>query len=156
MLRSIAFAGLLIFAAIAGAAAQSGGIEVDHVWARATPGGAKTAALYMTLTNKGTDADRLVAVSTPVAGTADVHTTITENGVMRMRPAGPLEVKPGTPVEMKPGGYHIMLMQLAGPLVAGQSFPVNLTFEKAGKVEVTATVEKAGAMGPGAMPGMKM
>jgi len=157
MLRSIVFAGLLVFAVIAGAAAQSGGgIEVGHVWARATPGGAKTAAVYMTLDNKGADADRLVAVSTPVAGMADVHSTTTENGVMRMRPAGPLEIKPGAAVEMKPGGYHVMLMQLKGPLVAGQSFPVNLTFEKAGTVQVTATVEKAGAMGPGAMPGMKM
>jgi periplasmic copper chaperone A len=156
MLRSIALAALLVLASVGGAAAQTPSIQADHVWARATPGGAKTAAIYMTLSNKGTADDRLVSVSTPVAGTAEVHSTTTENGMMRMRPAGPLDVKPGTPVVLKPGGYHVMLMDLKGPLVAGQSFAVTLTFEKAGAVEVTATVEKAGAMGPGAMPGMKM
>jgi len=48
------------------------------------------------------------------------------------------------------------LMELKGALKEGQSFAVTLTFEKAGRVEATATVERAGATAPGAMPGMKM
>ena len=156
MLRSIALAALLVLASVAGAAAQTPSIEADHVWARATPGGAKTAAIYMTLVNKGSADDRLVSVSTPVAGVAELHTSTTENGMMRMRPVEALDVTPGTPAVLKPGGYHVMLMELKGPLVTGQSFAVSLTFEKAGRIDVTATVEKAGAMGPGAMPGMKM
>jgi copper(I)-binding protein len=156
MLRSIALAALLVLASVAGAAAQTPSIEADHVWARATPGGAKTAAIYMTLVNKGSADDRLVSVSTPVAGVAELHTSTTENGMMRMRPVEALDVTPGTPAVLKPGGYHVMLMELKGPLVTGQSFAVSLTFEKAGRIDVTATVEKAGAMGPDAMPGMKM
>ena len=156
MLRSIALAALLVLASVAGAAAQTPSIEADHVWARATPGGAKTGAIYMTLVNKGSADDRLVSVSTPVAGVAELHTSTTENGMMRMRPVEALDVTPGTPAVLKPGGYHVMLMELKGPLVTGQSFAVSLTFEKAGRIDVTATVEKAGAMGPGAMPGMKM
>lgn len=156
MPRSIALAAFLVLATIAGAAAQTSTIEADHVWARATPGGAKTAAIYMTLVNKGAADDRLVSVSTPVAGMAEVHTTTTENGVMRMRPAGPLDLKPGASLVLKPGGYHVMLMDLKGPLIAGQSIPLSLTFEKAGKLDVSAVVQKPGAMGPGAMPGMKM
>ncbi|HXP75485.1 MAG TPA: copper chaperone PCu(A)C [Stellaceae bacterium] len=156
MLRSILLTALLAIAGIAPAVAQAPTVEVGHAWARATPGGAKTAALYMTLVNKGADDDRLVSVSTPVAGKADLHTTTTENGIMRMRPIEALDVKPGTPTVLKPGGYHVMLMDLKAPLVAGQSFTVSLTFEKAGKVDVTAVVEKVGAMAPGAMPGMKM
>lgn len=65
-------------------------------------------------------------------------------------------MKLGTPRVLKPGGYHIMVTDLKGPLVAGQSFAVSLTFGKRGEIDVTAVVEKAGAMGPGAMPGMKM
>jgi copper(I)-binding protein len=156
MLRSIALAALLVLASVAGAVAQTPSIEADHVWARATPGGAKTGAIYMTLVNKGSADDRLVSVSTPVAGVAELHTSTTENGMMRMRPVEALDVTPGTPAVLKPGGYHVMLMELKGPLVTGQSFAVSLTFEKAGTIDVTATVEKAGAMGPGAMPGMKM
>ena len=156
MLRTIAVTSLLALTMIASVSAQTSSIEVNHVWARATPAGAKTAAVYMTLTNKGSAPDRLMSVSTSVADKADVHTTINDNGVTRMRPAGALTVTPGTPTELKPGGYHIMLMDLKGPLVAGQSFALSLTFEKAGTINATATVEKAGSMGPGDMPGMKM
>ncbi|HLJ20520.1 MAG TPA: copper chaperone PCu(A)C, partial [Stellaceae bacterium] len=84
MLRSILLIGLLAIASIAPAMAQAPTVEVNQAWARATPGGAKTAALYMTLVNKGTAEDRLVSVSTPVAGNAELHSTTTENGVMHM------------------------------------------------------------------------
>ena len=156
MLRSIWLIAFLALATAAPALAETGSVEVNKAWARATPGGAKTAALYMTLVNKGTAEDRLVSVSTPVAGKAEVHSTTTENGVMHMAPVAALVVKPGTPTVLKPGGYHVMLMDLKGPLVAGKTFVITLTFEKAGKVDTTVTVEKMGAMGPGAMPGMQM
>ena len=156
MFRSILLAGLLAVAGVVTAGAQSPTVKVEHAWARATPGGAKTAALYMTLLNKGGADDRLVSVSTPVAGKAEVHSTTTENGVMRLRPVEALDVKAGTSTILKPGGYHVMLTDLKAPLVAGQSFAVTLTFENAGKIDATATVQKAGATAPGAMPGMKM
>jgi copper(I)-binding protein len=75
---------------------------------------------------------------------------------MKMRPLPAVDIKAGGQAELKPGGMHIMLVGLAAPLKEGQTFPLTLTFEKAGKVEVTVTVEKAGAMGDRAMPGMKM
>lgn len=152
MLRAILLAGVFVV----GGDATAAGVEVTHAWARATPAGATTAALYMTLINGGTADDRLVSVSTPVAGVAQLHATTSENGVMGMRPVAALDVKPGTPTVLKPGGYHVMLMDLKGPLVAGQSFAVSVTFEKAGKVNVTAAVEKSGAMAPDVAPGMKM
>ena len=156
MLKSIPFALALVVATVASVAAQTAPIAADHVWARASPSGAKTAAVYLTLVNKGAAEDRLVAVSTGVAGKAELHKTTTENGIASMRPVPALDVKPGTTVVFKPGGYHIMLMELKEPLVAGQSFPLSLTFEKAGKMDVTVTVEKAGAADSGSMPGMKM
>jgi periplasmic copper chaperone A len=156
LLRSILLLGLLALGSAGPVVAQTGSVEVQKAWARATPGGAKTAALYMTLVNKGPDEDRLVSISTPVAGKAELHSTTTENGVMHMGEVAALEVKAGTPTVLKPGGYHVMLMDLKAPLVAGQSFAVTLTFEKAGKIEATAKVEKVGAMAPGSMPGMQM
>ena len=156
MLRSILLTGLLIIAGIATATAQAPTVKVEHAWARATPGGAKAAAVYMTLVNKGSADDRLVSVTTSVAGKAEVHSTTTETGVTRMRPVEALDVKAGTSTTLKPGGYHVMLTDLKAPLVAGQSFAVTLTFENAGKIDATATVQKAGAQAPGAMPGMKM
>lgn len=153
-MRSIFLVGLMLLGSAASAVAQMSPIEVNQAWARATPGGAKTAALYMTLVNKGPAEDRLVSVSTPVAGKAELHSTTTQNGVMHMGSLAGLAVKPGSPTVLKPGGNHVMLMDLKAPLVAGQTFSVSLTFEKAGAVETTVTVQKVGAMGPGAMPGM--
>jgi copper(I)-binding protein len=58
-----------------------------------------------------------------------------------------LTIAPGTAALLKPGGDHVMLMGLKQPLKEGESFPLILTFEKAGDVQVTVKVEKAGATG---------
>jgi len=86
-----------------------------------------------------------------------VHQSINENGVMKMKPVGPLPIEPGKPVALAPGGYHIMLTALKQSLNQGDHFPVTLSFAKAGQVTTTATVAKAGAVMPsmgGGMSGM--
>jgi copper(I)-binding protein len=54
-------------------------------------------------------------------------------------------------VTLKPGGFHIMFMDLAGPMVAGETVDVTLTFEKAGDVMVTMPIvmRPAGGMSHG-------
>jgi copper(I)-binding protein len=47
-----------------------------------------------------------------------------------------------------------MLIGVRAPLAAGQSFPLTLTFDKAGPIEVSVTVTRAPPMS-GSMP-MKM
>jgi len=139
---------------LSGAAAQSPQVTVTDAWSRATPPHAPTAAVYMTLTSA--TADRLVAVSTPVAQQAELHQTTNQGGIMRMRPVvGGLELPPGKPVSLRPGGYHIMLTGLKTSLQAGQSIPLRLTFAHAPPVDVEATVRPLTA-GSGSMPGMKM
>jgi copper(I)-binding protein len=143
--RGLIAAAALLLATVAGAAAEDAALTIDHAWARATPGKAQNGAAYFTVTSTG--GDRLLAVATPVAQKAEVHENIDEKGVMKMRPAGPLTLEPGKPVELKPGGYHVMLIGLKQPLKEGETFPLTLTFEKAGTREVTVAIGKAGAMG---------
>ncbi|HWK47554.1 MAG TPA: copper chaperone PCu(A)C [Stellaceae bacterium] len=132
-------------------------VAVDQVWSRATPKSASTAAIYMTLTNKGPADDRLIAAATPVAGSAGLHEmTVDANNVMKMRQIDGIEVKTGGSTTLKPGGLHVMLEGLKAPLQAGQSFPVTLTFEKAGTIQVTAIVQGAGAATPPSMGGHDM
>jgi copper(I)-binding protein len=146
MLRAFLIAAALLTAA--GAAAQTkSGIEVESAWARATPGSSKDTAAYLKIANKGSTPDRLVSVSSPIAGKADLHETRNENGIMRMRPVTDLNLAPGQTVELKPSAEHIMLTGLKQALKAGDSFPLTLKFEKAGDVPVTVKVERAGAMG---------
>ena len=110
--------------------ASAGKIMVHDAWARASAGAAVNGAVYITLTG-GAQPDRLMAVSTPVAAMAGVHESRAEGGVMRMRPIDALPLLPGKTVTFAPGGYHIMLINLSHPLIAGQTFPLNLTFEHA-------------------------
>jgi len=136
------------------ATAHAADIQIKDAWARATPGGAQTAAVYVTLESAA--GDRLVGVATPAATEAQLHSMSMDNGVMKMRQVDGIDLPAGQTVTLKPGGYHIMLVGLAQPLKEGQTFALTLTFEKAGKQDVTATVQKIGAMGPGDMPGMNM
>jgi hypothetical protein len=150
ILAAVAMAALIATPAFA----DSSGIKVDQVWARATPGAVKTGAIYLTVTNTGTTPDTLEgAVTTPVAEHADVHEMKMANGVMEMRPVKSLTIAPGKSITLEPNGYHIMLTGLKAPLKEGQSVPLTLTFEHAGPQQVTASVAKVGAMHAGEMSG---
>jgi periplasmic copper chaperone A len=129
------------------ALAQTGQLEVNNAWARATPGKAENGAAYLTILSP--TADRLVSVTSPVAKKAELHTMSMTGMVMQMRPVAGVDIPAGQPVSLKPGGEHIMLLGLNQPLREGQSFPLTLNFDKAGPRAVTVTVAKPGATGPG-------
>ena len=121
-------------------------ITVEQAWARATPGGAHTGAAYMTLINNGTSTDQLLSATTPVADQVQFHKNTEDNGVSRMREVHNVELSPGRKVIFKPGQMHMMVVGLKQPLKEGQSFPLTLQFEKAGRMDVSVAIEKVGAM----------
>jgi copper(I)-binding protein len=165
---AMSFCAVLI-GVIAGSSARAeevkaGDLVISQAWSRATPNGAKIGTGYFTIENKGTTADKLVGVSGEVSDKIEVHEMSMNNGVMKMRPVdGGLTIEPGKTIKLAPNGYHLMIMDLKGPLKQGGKVPVTLEFEKAGKVAVTLDVQGIGAQGPGGgdgmmkmSPGMKM
>lgn len=142
-----AFAMLAAGAAQAQTQTSTAPISIEDSWARATAPAAKTGAVYLTIVDRGAP-DHLLALATPVAGTAELHETTMENNVMRMRPVNGLAVSAQGPVTLAPGGYHVMLMGLKQPLQQGQTFPLTLTFQHAGAVQALVTVQAIGAGGP--------
>lgn len=133
-------------ACAASGALAAGNIAVGHAYARATVPGQPSAGAYISIENKGKEADTLKSISTPVAKSAEVHTMAMDGDVMKMREAGSIDIKPSEKIAMTPGnGYHIMLMGLSKPLKSGDHFPMTLTFAKAGKVEVNVEVEAMNA-----------
>jgi periplasmic copper chaperone A len=129
---------------------KAGDLTIGHPWSRATPGGAKVGGGYLTITNKGSAPDRLVAATAAAAADhIEIHEMGTKDGVMTMRPQpNGVTIEPGKTVAFSPGGYHLMLMGLKGPLKEGDRVKAVLTFEKAGPVEVTINVEGMGAQHP--------
>jgi len=103
-------------------------VTVTDAWARATVQGQKATGAFMKITAK--DNAKLVGVSSPVAGVAEIHEMKMEKDIMKMSalPNG-LDLPAGKAVELKPGGYHVMLMDLKAPLAKDSSVSLTLKFK---------------------------
>lgn len=119
-----------------------GDLVIDHPWTKATLPNQPVAGGFMTITNNGDTPDRLVSTTASFAGEVQVHQMAVENDVMKMRqlPDG-LEIPAHGTVELQPGGYHLMFMELDGPVKAGEMYKATLSFENAGSVEVEFKAE---------------
>ncbi len=132
-----------------------GRIEIEDAWARPTLGQSRTGAIYMKIANAGEEADRLIAVETPIADRAELHAHIVEGDVMKMRRLEAVEIPAGGKAALAPGERHVMLFGLARPLEEGDRFGLTLTFEKAGPVEVEVAVRSATGGHRRSMPGYR-
>lgn len=145
--------GLALCTAALAAQAQ---ISVKDAWVRATVAQQKSTGAFMQLSSA--KAVKLVGVSSPVAGVAEVHEMKMDGGVMKMRPVEALDLPAGQAVELKPGSFHLMLMELKAPIKDGDTVPLSLVFEGADKkretVEVKASVRGMGMMQGGMPAGM--
>ena len=99
-------------------------IEIGNPWTRATPPTAPTGGGFLTITNKGTTPDRLIAVRSPASSKVELHEMKMDGNIMRMREIEKgIEIPPGATVELKPGGFHIMFMELKAPFAKDAKVP---------------------------------
>jgi copper(I)-binding protein len=77
-----------------------------------------------------------------------IHVVTAAEGMARMRPVDGVEIPAHQAVTLAPQGMHVMLMDLARPLVAGEHFTLALVFEHAGKVQVEVEVRSPEAGPP--------
>ena len=118
------------------------GIEVMHPWVRETLKGTDVAAGYAKIKNTGKKPDRLVEASLKGAAKGELHETVVEENISKMRPLTEgIVIPPGQTVELKPGALHIMFLGLKTSLDPDQYVDGSLSFEKAGKMEVEFYVE---------------
>jgi copper(I)-binding protein len=104
-------------------------VKVEGAWARATVAGQQGSGAFMSLT--APSALKLVGVSSPVAGVAELHEMKMEGDIMRMRSVPAIDLPAGTRVQLKPGGYHLMLMDLKAPLRKDTQIPLTLVLQNA-------------------------
>lgn len=139
---SIATVTFCAAASVFAADAKIGNLSIDDIWARTGQPGQVSAA-YMEIKNKG-GADKLVAANCDCAQATELHDVKLIDGAMKMVPVAGMDVPANGEVKLKPGAYHIMLIGLSRPLVAGERLPIKLKFEKAGEVTVEAKVKDKG------------
>lgn len=131
-----------ILASATGVSASDVLVKEAYARASATPV-AKAGAVYVSVSNRGETADRLVAVSSPVASMATLHRTIKDGDVMRMENAGTIDLPPNGTLVMEPGGLHVMLMGLNAPLKQGDVIDLTLVFELSGPITLQVPVGSA-------------
>ena len=125
---------------------------------RTPANGQTTAAAYVTVTNNGPTADRLVSASCACAQSAMFHKTTRTNGMTSMDEVDAFPLPAGKTLVFAPGGNHIMLMGVTGGLKEGDFADIVLTFAKAGPVTLHMPVRDAPLSddSSAAMSGMKM
>lgn len=116
---------LLLLLPAAGALACEG-LQVESGWIRPPAPGMTMTAGYARLANRGAQALTIDRVSSSAFAEVEMHRTLVEGGLSRMRPALPLTLAPGATQALAPGGYHLMLFNPAGPLASGD--PVLVQF----------------------------
>lgn len=129
------------------ATAGDGGIVIEKPWARASILKSRPGAAYLTIHNTGSASDRLLKITSPVAGEVMIHESKMSDGVARMQMRHDLEIAPGNRVSFRPGGLHLMLMDLRISLRKGEALQLTLEFARAGKIAVTAPILPLGATG---------
>ena len=133
---------------LAAQTAWAAGINVTDAWVRATMPGQPVGGAYMQIQS---DADaRLIGVTSSVVPRVEVHEMKMDGDVMRMREVKVVDLPKGKTVSLEPGGFHIMLMDLKKPIVAGEVIPLTLLIESGGKQQTAEVKAEARAMG-GAM-----
>ncbi len=118
---------------------------VEHsAWVRATPPGAKTTAIYLSLENHSDTEINLVAAKSNISKRLELHTHLQEDGMMKMRQVDSIIAAPGGIVDLKPHGLHIMVFNVSETLKEGDSVALTLQFENRDNLELTVPVSKKG------------
>jgi len=129
--RLLLVSGLVLTASLV--SAQPAAVKVEGAWARATVQGQQGTGAFMNIT--AAQGTRLVGVTSPMAGVAEVHEMKMDGDVMKMRAVPALDLPAGKTVQLKPGSYHLMLMDLKRPLLKDSTVPVTLRFKNADGVD---------------------
>ena len=123
--------------------AWAGNVTVTAAWARASAPGQASAAVYLRIVSQ--QAARLVAVTSPLARSAEIHSMTHDNGIMKMRALEALPLPAQQEVELGSGGTHLMLQELKRPLKVGGTVPLVFTIQFADghkeRVKVKAEVK---------------
>jgi copper(I)-binding protein len=118
-------------------------VIISDSWVRPTVKGQRATGAFMKITAK--ENSKLLSVSSPAAGVAEIHEMKMEKDVMKMAAIPSLDLPAGKAVELKPGSYHVMLMDLKAPVEKGAKVPLTLKFQdaKGGNFQVEVQLDAA-------------
>ncbi len=131
---------VLPFSASVLARTAADSVSVSDAYVRASPPGAPTAAAFMILRNSDSVDHQLVVVSSSISKAAELHTSLVEDGMMRMRRMGRVTIPAKAAVVFETGGLHMMLIGLRGDPKPGDEVEIELGFEDGSKTILSVPV----------------
>ena len=102
-------------------------IKIVNAWVAATEESDDMSVAYMSLLSH--EDLILTSITSPTIKTIEMHNTILEKGIMKMRMAHEIKIDHDKTFEFKSGGSHLMLMDFKGPLKAGEKVKMTLHFK---------------------------
>lgn len=126
--------GILLALAVANPlSAAEPAIKVEDPWVRVTFGQSKVTAGYMGLIDQSGKGNVLVGIEMADGMKAEIHETVAEGDVMKMRHVKAFSIPAGGRADLTPTGDHIMIMGLKAPLKVGDTLPMLLKFADGGE-----------------------
>lgn len=129
----------VLFAILAGIPACDSGegppVVAANVVVTAPAPGMPMAAGYLDITNRSGTSIRITGVSSPDYESVEMHETIVEDDIARMREIPVLEIENGETVVFERGGKHLMLMR---PIGAPETITLNFYSEESLLLSVSA------------------
>ncbi|MEU8001453.1 copper chaperone PCu(A)C [Catellatospora sp. NPDC049111] len=112
-------------------------VTVRDPWVKAADNG--MSAAFGTLVNNSASPVTVVAATSAVAATVELHEVADVDGKMVMRPKpGGFTIPAGGTHELAPGADHLMMIDLATPVKPGDTVTVRLTLADGSTTEFTA------------------
>jgi len=109
-------------------------INVTNAWLRLLPPSVKTTAAYMDISSN--EKDKLMGAFSPIASRVEIHQSKAEQGIVSMDHVSSIDIEQGQPIALSPQGYHFMVIGLKQLLKKGERYPLTLSFEKQGDIQV--------------------
>lgn len=100
--------------------------------------GISMSAGYLSLTNNTSEVVRITRVVSEQYQSVELHESIVQDGVARMRSLPELSIAPGETVTLAPGGKHLMLMR---PKAAVENVTLQFLNEDGPVLTVNASIE---------------
>lgn len=122
------------------ASTSTSGVTASDAWVKTAPSG--MTAAFVTLTNSTGTGEVVVSASSPASAVVQLHETVAQGGRMVMQEnKDGITVPAGGTVVLEPGGDHLMLMDVATPIKAGDVVPFTLTFASGATLTFSATAK---------------
>lgn len=117
-----------------------GDLVVRAAWAAPSSLSRRTGSVYLTIENRGSRDDQLIAAHTDAAEETELRSHRTGEVVGRARRVSAIKLPVAETIVLRPGAEHVALIDVKAPLKPGDSLAVLLMFEKSGLLTVTVPV----------------